>query len=248
MRALGGILFQLQRCLIDYEILSSNKFIDYIPPDVDANTNQPLVKSDSNPKHHLILDAVALSNLEVLVNNFDHTESGSLWNFLNRCHTPFGKRLLREWVCKPLYSVSAITTRRNAVDELMNLDGDMVKVRTLLKTLPDVERLLSRVHCNGLLKRSTTHPDSRAVMYEPKIYNCRKIRDFADVLKSFEVMLQAIAVFQDLDLTSPLLIRLVKSTPRGKFPTQEMTKLLSHFRYSSIDNIKVVATYVYINT
>ena len=43
----------------------------------------------------MTLDAAALQNLEILVNNFDKTEKGSLWTFVNRCKTAFGKRILK---------------------------------------------------------------------------------------------------------------------------------------------------------
>jgi DNA mismatch repair protein MSH6 len=192
----------------------------------------------------MILDAVALTNLEILANNFDRTEKGSLWAFMNRCKTAFGARLLKEWVCHPLLRVGDINDRAAAVEELLNaLQTEAETARKELKAVPDLERLLARIHSNGLKRKSggdCDHPDSRAIMYEGPIYNSRKIRDFSDVLTGFEVVSKVAAIFEDSTVTSTLLKKAVKSpsstvsgagfSDGGKFPTEEMTKLLTYFR------------------
>lgn len=185
----------------------------------------------------MVLDAVALTNLEVLQNNFDRTEKGSLWAFMNRCKTLFGARLLKDWVCHPLYRVSDIASRTAAVDDLMcSLCSEAESARAALKGVPDLERLLSRVHSNGLKKTGRgveDHPDGRAVMYEMPTYNSRKIRDFSDVLAGFELVSKIGDIFQDANVTSLVLKRIVKSStssPLGKFPKEQMDKLLKYFR------------------
>lgn len=40
---------------------------------------------------------------------------GTLLEFADRCVTAFGKRKLRTWITAPLYSISAITQRQDAV-------------------------------------------------------------------------------------------------------------------------------------
>jgi DNA mismatch repair protein MSH6 len=106
---------------------------------------------NTNDPSSMTLDAVALSNLEVLVNNFDHTERGSLWAFINRCKTPFGKRLLRDWLCHPLFKPQDINRRGDAIEELLTTySGEADTIRNILKNTPDLERLLTRVHSNGL--------------------------------------------------------------------------------------------------
>lgn len=135
---------------------------------------------------HMTLDAVALSNLEILVNNYDKTSKGSLWEFINHTKTAFGRRLLHNWLCKPLYNVHEIKMRTLAVNDLLtDLSIEAGKCSGFLKGLPDLERLLSRIHCNGNKKRSVEHPDSRAVYYEAPLYNSRKIKDFAGMFCLF---------------------------------------------------------------
>lgn len=184
----------------------------------------------------MTLDAIALANLEILTNNYDRTDKGSLWAFLNRCRTSFGRRLLKEWVCNPLFNLTDIEQRRIAVNELLTLLGPQSeRCRALLKEVPDLERLLTRVHTNGLRSKGADHPDSRAVMYESAIYNSRKIKDFADTLAGFDSLVKIGAIFDDIKISSPVLQKILKDpfatgSQRGKFPVGEMSKLLKFYR------------------
>lgn len=289
--ALGGAVWQMQRALIDFEVLSMKRFYGYVPPDeavvtategiensdtfhnstwaskilscgsvtnnfgavtdndamvVDENTpvsTTPAAAANiSSGPSAMILDAVALSNLEILQNNFDHTEKGSLWAFVNRCKTPFGQRCMKEWLCHPLYQSKHIQTRTNAIEELLTVyESQAEETRNILKNVADLERLLSRVHSNSLKRKGPiAHPDSRAIMYEDQIYNSRKIKDFIDILSGFEILLKIENIFAKTSPKSILLQKIVKdkaysqnqgtSQSQGRFPAAEMSKLLKFFR------------------
>jgi DNA mismatch repair protein MSH6 len=188
----------------------------------------------TNLPSYMTLDAIALSNLEILQNNFDKTEKGSLFAFVNRCRTAFGQRLLKEWVVKPLFRPKDISRRAAAVEELLTIHTHrMEKIQlTVFKGLPDLERLLSRVHTNGIKKTGTrAHPNTRAILYESQTHNAKKIRDFADILTGFESLLKINDIFRDSVLKSELLVRILKPIEaNGKFPFSEVDKILRHFR------------------
>ncbi len=209
-----------------------------------------LQNAQGRTQKRMVLDEVALSNLEVLVNNFDRTEQGSLWQFINRCKTHGGRRLLRSWLCAPLFHVDDIQKRQQAIQELLSLPTasdphglaqEAEKAKGFMKNIPDLERLLSRVHSNGLKREG--HPDSRAIMFEDSIYNMRKIRDFADVLTGFE---QVLKVFECFPKSKPVRSALLQIalTPsaapsssggsmnkgKGQFPFYQLQELLQYFR------------------
>ena len=264
MSALGGCIRFLQRSLIDFEVLSHGRCYAYVPPDLGVeNKTDDAKPSGSTPpktwvdvdvaanstagtakKKNMVLDAITMNNLEILTNTFDHSEKGSLWAFMNHCRTPFGCRLLKEWICKPLYGVKDIQSRSKAVDELMVMFSDESdRVRRLLKGCPDVERLLSRVHANGLKKRSAggqAHPESRAIMYETTKYNSRKIRDFMDLLSGLDVLVNVCEIIGPAasSKSDSRLLRMViapssgdnSSARQGKFPLEEIKSLLVFFR------------------
>lgn len=73
--------------------------------------------------------------------------------------------------------IRLINARLDAVSELAgDLSPEADASRAMMKKLPDVERLLSRVHSMASKHRSSEHPESRAIMYEDIKYSIRKVR------------------------------------------------------------------------
>lgn len=62
---------------------------------------------------------------------------------LCKCVTPFGKRKFKTWMCHPLRDAKAINDRLDAIDHLEDSLDSLVSV---LRKLPDLERLISRIH------------------------------------------------------------------------------------------------------
>ncbi len=92
------------------------------------------------------LDSATLRNLEILRNLRDGTPQGTLLQVFDRCRTPMGARLLRQWLIQPLLDQAQITNRLTGVDFFFK----NLLVRTdfldLLKTMGDLERLISRIN------------------------------------------------------------------------------------------------------
>ena len=134
MSALGALIQYLRTLKIEEEIITIGNFTWYDP-----------IRNASS----LVLDGQTLINLEVFANTFDGGADGTLFQLLNRCITPFGKRMFKQWVCHPLMDTKKINARLDAVDSL-NAD---TKVRdrftSQMARMPDLERLISRVHANS---------------------------------------------------------------------------------------------------
>lgn len=95
----------------------------------------------------MLLNGNTLVNLEIFRNNTDYTEKGSLFSILNHTQTPFGKRLLRKWIGRPLITLDALNERISAVEELMHTSNPQKAcLEALLRQLPDIEKGLTRVH------------------------------------------------------------------------------------------------------
>ena len=147
-----------------------------------------------------ILDGITIRNLELVPNAAGESE-GTLLSRLDSCLTAMGKRTLRHWVVTPLLQPSAIGQRQTAVKELMEL-AEAADVRTQLKKIPDLERLISKIHTAGDVKRSQSHPDSRAVMFEGNVYSKRKIMDLLLCLDGFKKAMEIVQIFQVTALLS----------------------------------------------
>ncbi|XP_013166336.1 PREDICTED: probable DNA mismatch repair protein Msh6 [Papilio xuthus] len=212
IKALGGCVAYLSQCLLDIQILDMAQFNEYCPPDVVNMTLTPEDKAQNQWRggNTMVLDAVTLRNLRIV------NDEGCLYDKLNFCSTAMGKRLLYQWVCSPSCSLSVIKQRQQAVKTLLDNQELCQDAKNILTTLPDLERLLAKVHALGNLKRSQNHPDGRAIFYEERTYSKRKVLDFISVLQGFTAGLKLNELFSDTE--SELLKNLTQFTPDGKFP------------------------------
>ena len=91
------------------------------------------------------IDAASLRSLEIERTMRSGDTAGSLLSVLQRCCTPMGKRLLRQWLCFPLRDIAAITDRQDAVAALVSdvaLFGQLVEA---VAGVQDVARIVGRV-------------------------------------------------------------------------------------------------------
>uniref|UniRef100_A0A8C5MKP8 DNA mismatch repair protein n=2 Tax=Leptobrachium leishanense TaxID=445787 RepID=A0A8C5MKP8_9ANUR len=223
LSALGGCLFYLKKCLIDQELLSMANFEEYVPVDKDIDKSQTSTSFFAKTSQRMVLDGVTLANLEILQNGTNGSTEGTLLEKLDTCITPFGKRLLKQWLCAPLCNPFSINDRLNALEDLMAVPEKTSEIGELLKKLPDLERLLSKIHSIGSPLKSQNHPDSRAIMYEETKYSKKKIADFLSTLEGFKVMREVIGIMDDAvgSFKSNVLKQVVGlkvKTPTGRFP------------------------------
>jgi DNA mismatch repair protein MutS len=94
---------------------------------------------------HLVIDANTRRNLELTETSRDRTFDGSLLWTLDKTQTGMGCRMLRKWLLKPLYSVSEIRDRQEALEELISDSRRSKVLSTALSKLSDLERLAVRV-------------------------------------------------------------------------------------------------------
>lgn len=173
--ALGALIWYLNTLKIERDLITLGNFTWY----------DPIRKASS-----LVLDGQSLINLEIFANTFDGSTDGTLFTMLNRCISPFGKRMLRQWVCHPLADATKINQRFDAIDAL-NADGTIMERFTAsLSRLPDLERLISRVHAG----------------------RCR-VQDFVKVLEGFEQIDYTMSMLGSFGSGEGLLGQLIASMP-----------------------------------
>jgi DNA mismatch repair protein MSH6 len=180
MSALGGLTHYLRVLKLDQNLLSQGHFAWY------------------NPIHRngtLILDGQSLINLEIFNNTANGGPEGTLFSLLNRCITPFGKRLFRQWVCHPLCNIQKINERLDAVD-MLNADRSILQqFSSQMAKMPDLERLISRIHAGA----------------------CRP-EDFVRVLEGFEQIEYTVGLLKTFGGGNGLVDKLIASMPDLKDP------------------------------
>ena len=93
----------------------------------------------------LELDPVARRNLELTETLRGKEKKGSLLWVLDKTKTAMGGRLLRSWMERPLLDPVAISRRLEAVGWLVDNPIQREELVQLLREVPDLERLISRV-------------------------------------------------------------------------------------------------------
>uniref|UniRef100_A0A8D8TRG5 DNA mismatch repair protein n=1 Tax=Cacopsylla melanoneura TaxID=428564 RepID=A0A8D8TRG5_9HEMI len=229
LKSFASLYWFLKRCLISEQLVTLGKFKQYIPVD------QEIVKNGEEnlyqyPKY-MILDSTALSNLHVLVNS-DNTIEGTLLEQVDHCVTNFGKRMLRSQLVKPLTNVEAIKQRQEAISVMLEEKDCTEMMRAKLKDLKDVERMLPRIYSLTSAAIPENHPESRATLYEAKVYSKKKIEVFTSALRDLKAGMNIVELLQETGVTnkSSLLTQLCnyESQPQpGLFP--DMNQLLKYF-------------------
>lgn len=98
-----------------------------------------------NYTDYIILDPSTKRNLEITASISEGGREGTLISILDRTQTPMGGRLLKKWVSRPLKRKEQIEKRLNAVKDFFDNKGLRKSVIENLKSIADLERLLSKV-------------------------------------------------------------------------------------------------------
>ena len=107
------------------------------------------------------LDRFTVRNLELFGSSHDNGKC--LIDVIDNTLTPMGSRLLKRWLALPLKQVDLIKERLDVVDYYIEYKAQQLELRTLLKDIGDLERLISKVSAGKInprelvqLKRSLT--------------------------------------------------------------------------------------------
>jgi len=107
-----------------------------------------------NPHNHLHLDAATRRNLELLHHPEGRSEH-TLAGIMDSTVTPMGGRLLRRWIAEPIRDREQLQIRHNTIGAL--LDTRLYEeLRTLFRSVGDVERILARVALGSARPRDLT--------------------------------------------------------------------------------------------
>jgi DNA mismatch repair protein MutS len=93
---------------------------------------------------HLVLDQTTLRNLE-LSHTLIGEKQGSLIQSIDSTRTWMGRRLLKEWIMRPLTDKEIIASRHLAVSSLFKAPRRLDSIREALKSMRDLERLSTRL-------------------------------------------------------------------------------------------------------
>jgi DNA mismatch repair protein MutS len=94
---------------------------------------------------HMVIDETTRRNLELTRPLYGRGRAGSLLGHMDRCITPMGGRLLKEWLLYPLLDRPAIADRHDSVACFVHNRPLREETRTHLRPVTDVERIGSKL-------------------------------------------------------------------------------------------------------
>jgi len=186
-------------------------------------------------KSTLYLDSQALINLEVLDVQYlnSSSESSSLFGYMDKTVTQFGKRMLKRWITSPLIDHEAIKERQNAVNDLIKNMDVMEYFRDRLAKLPDIERMVNKIYNLSSKQRMSAiyledFAKNRLKDFLAFLKELKKIEDlvdtFHDYVQNFNSnRLVELTTFKDVDIQAfkerkKSVSKKIKGKPTGIFP------------------------------
>ena len=145
-------------------ISASGALIQYLK-DTQMDEMPPLDEPRFYQKSdYLLIDDSTKTNLELLQTIRGDGEKGTLFWVLDETMTAMGARLLKFWIANPLINKKEINERLDGVEEFKNNPRLKNDLRTTLKDISDIERLIGRISTTsarprdlGSLRDSSSH-------------------------------------------------------------------------------------------
>lgn len=174
----------------NYAVMSLGLLINYLYQTQKTSLEQLNKLHFYNVGEYLYLDSSTRKNLELTETVRGKKGQGTLYNVLDYTSTAMGGRQLKKWIEEPLKNISHINNRLDAVEELFNNVMISNNIKENLKTVYDIERLISRIvygNCNGrdmnALKQSVSNlPDLKSEI------SGLKSKLIVDIYENFDIL------------------------------------------------------------
>jgi DNA mismatch repair protein MutS len=152
-------------------IRAAGVVLQYVQETQPAALNLLVGLSTYSTQEFMTLDAATRRNLELTETLQGLPGRGSLLEVLDVTVTPMGRRLIRQWVSKPLLDVDSISMRQLGVQALLERGLLRADLRSRLKPLVDLERVTNRISSGTAQPRDLAALRSTLGLL-PDILNC----------------------------------------------------------------------------
>ena len=137
-------------------VIAISRLLQYLHQTLKSDLSHINRLTRFNPQDFLLLDGTTLRNLEISRNMREGGKRGSLLAVLDFTVTAMGGRLLRQWLESPLLNLLEIRRRHDAVGEMVENPRVRSALRESLKSVYDMERILTRIEVGTANARDLT--------------------------------------------------------------------------------------------
>ena len=129
----------------EYSICSTGALLEYLNRTQKSSLSHMTRLEYYTTDQFMILDKSTRKNLELTETIRDKKRKGSLLWLLDKTNTAMGARILKKWIEEPLLHIDEIQMRLDVVEELKNIVLTKEELKTYLKQVYDLERLIGRI-------------------------------------------------------------------------------------------------------
>lgn len=170
-----------------YAVSAAGAAVHYINDTQKAQAGHLSEIEYFEPTDALVLDPTTVENLE-LTSSGDGSAKHSLLGVLDETRTGMGARLLRQMILRPSVRTDEINARLDALDELRASSIGRDRIRNLLESMADLERLAGKItlgragarDLNSLKSSIDTIPDLRNALSDARSSMLKEIEGGMD--------------------------------------------------------------------
>ena len=118
------------------------------------------------------MDKFTVRNLEIF-NSAGGGEGVSLVSVIDKCSSPMGARLLRNWLAMPVMDIQELEKRYDVVQHFTDAEEDLSTIREYIGGIGDLERIISRAATGRIVPREVMQLGRGLKLMEPVAGLCR---------------------------------------------------------------------------
>ena len=113
------------------------------------------------------MDKFTFRNLEVFHSLSGGEEGVALVDVVDKCSSPMGARLLRQWLAMPVMDIGELNDRYDIVQHFVDNDRDLAELQRSINAVGDLERIISRAANGKIAPREVMQLGRSLAQMEP---------------------------------------------------------------------------------
>ena len=118
------------------------------------------------------MDRFTFRNLEIFASTAGR-EGTSLVDVMDKCSSPMGARMLRNWLAMPVMDLQELEERYSVVQHFVDNRDDLVRLQAMIGDMGDLERIISRAAAGKIMPREVMQLRRGLSQTEPIIQICQ---------------------------------------------------------------------------